>query len=237
MAVNNKPPLVLGYPLKGKNWVAEGAISPNSYHLRALSSLDKKIYLSQRFAVDWVQINAEGQEVQGDLSKPKNWLAYGQDVLAVCDGVVTKVQDGFDDQIPPGLPDALGSREEWTGNTILLSTEHGGETYYIMYAHLVKGSITVKPGDPVVKGQVIAKLGNSGNSAAPHLHFHVVNVNDTIKGEGLPYVFKQAKIQGTADVIAMDYGQWQWNEKMHKGYTLYENVTPLINQVFDFSEK
>jgi murein DD-endopeptidase MepM/ murein hydrolase activator NlpD len=148
---------------------------------------------------------------------------------------VTKVQDGFEDQIPPGFGE-LDSKEELSGNIIMLMTEQNGEKYYIMYAHLIKGSIQVKPGDRIVKGQVIAKVGNTGHSAAPHLHLQVMTADDAIKAEGLPFVFKQAKIQGTADIISMDYGQWKWNKKLDKEYTVYDNIIPLTNQVLDFSE-
>lgn len=236
MAVNQQPPLVLEPPLKGKNWVAEAAISPDSYHRRTILALEGKLYLAQRFAVDWVQIDAEGREVHGDLSIPKNWLAYGQDVLSVCDGVVTKVQEGFKDRTPPGLPTEIKTLEEVTGNTIMLSTEQNGEKYYIMYAHLKEGSLLVKPGDHVVKGQIIAQVGNTGNTSAPHLHIHVGNADDTLKSEGLPFVFKQAKIQGMAEVISLDYGQWKWDEKLAKDYTVYKNIIPTTDQVFDFSK-
>lgn len=234
ISVNNKPPLILGYPLKGKNWVTEAAVDRDSYHRRTVLAVGGKLYLSQRFAIDWVRIDGGGKEVHGDLSVPKNWLCYGQDVLAMADGVVTKVQDGFKDQTPPGFGD-LSSDAELSGNMILLSTEQNGEKYYIMYAHLGEGSISVKPGDRVVEGQVIAKVGNTGHSSAPHLHIQVTNADDAIKAEGLPFIFKQAKVQGTAGIISMDYGQWKWDEKLAKEYILYNNILPTINQVFDFS--
>jgi murein DD-endopeptidase MepM/ murein hydrolase activator NlpD len=52
----------------------------------------------------------------------------------------------------------------------------------------------------VRRGQVLGLLGNSGNSDAPHLHFHVSNENSPLASEGLPYVFESFDVLGTADL-------------------------------------
>ena len=64
------------------------------------------------------------------------------------------------------------------------------------YAHLKRGSVTVKAGDAVVRGQVIGALGQSGNSAAPHLHFQVANAPTFEGSEGVPYVFDKIDSYG-----------------------------------------
>ncbi len=56
------------------------------------------------------------------------------------------------------------------GNYVII--DHGDGTY-TLYAHLARNSITVMAGDTVSQGQVIAKLGHSGSSTGPHLHFEV----------------------------------------------------------------
>jgi murein DD-endopeptidase MepM/ murein hydrolase activator NlpD len=62
--------------------------------------------------------------------------------------------------------------ETAAGNHVILSLRNG---HYAFYAHLQPGSIRIKPGDRVRRGQVLGLLGNSGNSNAPHLHFHISN--------------------------------------------------------------
>jgi len=234
VAINTTPPLVIDAPLKGKNWVAAGGIDPSSYHRRAALGLDEKIYLSQRFAIDWMKVNEEGIGVLDDVSKPENWLSYDHKVLAVADGVISKIGEGFKNQTPPFLPENM-ARNEITGNYILLEIEQNGQKYYAFYAHLKPDSILVKQGDRVTTGQVLARTGNTGHSSGPHLHFHICNANDALKAEGLPFVFKKSKIQGRAENISEDMGRWKWNKKLEDSYTIYENIMPIDNQVFDFN--
>lgn len=56
------------------------------------------------------------------------------------------------------------------GNHIMIEHQDGN---YTVYAHLYENSITVSEGDSVVAGEVIAKVGNTGSSTGPHLHFEV----------------------------------------------------------------
>jgi murein DD-endopeptidase MepM/ murein hydrolase activator NlpD len=61
------------------------------------------------------------------------------------------------------------------------------------------GSLRVKLGDHVTKGEVIGLLGNSGNSDAPHLHFHVMDGKSPLDSNGLPYVFTHFAGRGRLD--------------------------------------
>ena len=56
------------------------------------------------------------------------------------------------------------------GNYIIIQHTDGN---YTLYGHLYENSLTVKQGDSVKQGQVIAKMGSSGNSTGAHLHFEV----------------------------------------------------------------
>ena len=77
--------------------------------------------------------------------------------------------------------------ETLAGNTVVL--EVGPETF-VVYAHLVPDSIAVQPGQQVQVGQVIARLGNSGNSTEPHLHVHVCDRPAVLDCQGIPYGFE-----------------------------------------------
>src|SRR5699024_2953582 len=62
-----------------------------------------------------------------------------------------------------------------------------GDGVYAMYAHLIAGSVTVKPGDSVTAGQVLGYLGNTGNANASHLHFQLMDGPSLLDSDSLPY--------------------------------------------------
>ena len=62
------------------------------------------------------------------------------------------------------------------GNMVLINHGNG---YKTRYAHMVKGSIRVSVGDYVEAGQTIGKVGSTGNSTGPHLHFEVIYKGET----------------------------------------------------------
>ncbi len=59
-----------------------------------------------------------------------------------------------------------------------------------MYCHLKEGSIRVKAGQNVAKGEVIGRVGNTGNSSEPHLHFQLMDSRDFFRANGLPVMFE-----------------------------------------------
>ena len=68
------------------------------------------------------------------------------------------------------------------------------------YEHLQPGSLTVKVGDKVKAGAVLAKLGNTGPSTGPHLHFGLLDRPDIFTGRALPFVFDSYTLAGTVDI-------------------------------------
>jgi murein DD-endopeptidase MepM/ murein hydrolase activator NlpD len=73
------------------------------------------------------------------------------------------------------------------GNNVII--EHGNSEYS-MLAHLNQGTISVKVGDFVKKGQVIGRCGNSGNSTEPHLNFQVMDTPDYLSGKSIRIQFE-----------------------------------------------
>ena len=80
-----------------------------------------------------------------------------------------------------------------------------GQGRFALYAHLIPKSIPVRIGQRVERGQLLGKLGNSGNTDAPHLHFQVMNTPSALDTVGLPFVFDrmtlQARVMGTLDDV------------------------------------
>ncbi|MDR0884393.1 MAG: peptidoglycan DD-metalloendopeptidase family protein [Oscillospiraceae bacterium] len=69
------------------------------------------------------------------------------------------------------------------GNCIVIN--HGGG-YKTRYAHLLSGSMSVRVGQHVTAGQAIGRVGSTGRSSGPHLHFEVI-VNGSTRNP-LPYI-------------------------------------------------
>jgi len=183
--VNRAPPPVLGPPLIGKGFVAADGCCDTIRHVRALLPLNGSFALAQRFAIDWEQVDGENRLVKGDLADPRNYTIYGQPVLAVADGTVVSARNDLAEQVPSALPANLPIAEA-DGNFIVLDIGGGA---HVLYAHLQPGSVLVGTGARVKRGDILGKVGNTGNSQAPHLHLHVMDGPSPLLSNGIPYVF------------------------------------------------
>lgn len=192
-------------------WVAGSGPSNASDHRRALSVLDGEMSISQRFAIDWVIMDEKGNMAREDGSRNEHHYCYGAEALAVADGVVVGVKDGIPQNVPGDSRAVVITPETIGGNWVALDL--GPEVHadgqatsesrrYAMYAHLQPGSLRVKPGDKVKKGQVLALVGNTGNSSAPHLHFHMATKADWLRASGLPYLLDEYETMGTIEIPA-----------------------------------
>jgi murein DD-endopeptidase MepM/ murein hydrolase activator NlpD len=177
--------LVVSPPLRGGPWLAANGPSNRSGHRRALITVEGTPAIAQRFAIDYIELNDSNTTHSGDKLKNENYLAEGLDALAVADGRVVEVKDSIPENVPGSraVPITL---ETVGGNHVILDIGGG---HYAFYAHLKPGSIRVKLGDTVRRGDVVGLVGNSGNSTEPHLHFHISDANSPLGSEGIPYVY------------------------------------------------
>jgi Peptidase family M23 len=204
LEVDRTPVIELGPPLKGK-WMAGGGYSSKSGHRTALFPISNRLIAAQTFAIDWMMIDSKNRSNTGGLAKSETYVGYGQPVLAVADATVVGVIDRFGDQ-KPNAPSGEDRFHYPAGNSIVLDLGNG---YYAMYAHLKWGSIKVKEGDKVTRGQVIGWVGNSGNSSAPHLHLHITTGPSILDSPGVPYVFDSYEVVGAIDP---DEDKWIKND-------------------------
>src|SRR5271165_5445572 len=185
-------------PLRGKNWVAANGPSNTSAHRRAMIVVDGAPHISQRYAIDWVQIGEDNLTYTGDPKDNHSYHCFGAAAHAIAEAVVVEVKDGIPENTPGASSRAVPiTLETVAGNHVNLDLGGG---VYAMYAHLQPGSIRVKFGDKVTVGQVIGLVGNTGNSTEPHLHFQLMNANSPLGSDGMPYTlpsYKQrAKMEG-----------------------------------------
>ena len=112
---------------------------------------------------DLQAIDNRGNTYAGKGGLNEEYFSFAKPLLAPADGWVADVLDGVADS-EPGSPSGTQHR----GNYVII--EHApGE--FSRFLHLQKGSVAVKPGQRVVRGELIGRCGNSGYSSVPHLHF------------------------------------------------------------------
>ncbi len=192
---------VLGPPLNGEHYIAADACCDAVRHTRAVLPLDGSPVIAQRYAVDWEQAGPDGKIFVGDPKDPASYRIYGDDVLAVADGTVVASRNDLPEQVPGEYPANLPIADA-DGNNLVLDI---GDGFYVNYAHMQPGSVRFKPGDKVRRGEVIGKVGNTGNSVAPHLHVHVMNGPSFLTSQGVPSVTDVFEITGrVADTAAFD---------------------------------
>ena len=227
LPIDARTPPVLSPPLRGGDWICANGLALDNGHAAIYPFRDSFLRVPQRFGCDFKKVDAEGNSLPNPFPNEISntmFYGYGAEVLAVADGVVATVVDG----IPENVPRADGriamavplTNATISGNWIALDV---GGSRYAVYAHLQPGSIRVRVGDRVSAGQVLGLLGNSGNAAGPHLHFHVGDRNSLNGSEGQPYVFSRFTFRGRSRPSAGAAGERR-------------NMMPLENAVMSFPE-
>jgi murein DD-endopeptidase MepM/ murein hydrolase activator NlpD len=122
---------------------------------------------SQRRAFDLLAVDEKGLSHRGEGTRNEDYYAWGREILSPADGLVVEAIDGVRDN-EPGKMNPFSA----VGNAVLI--EHAPHEVSVL-AHLQRGSVRVKAGHRVKRGEVLGLCGNSGNSSEPHLHFHLMN--------------------------------------------------------------
>jgi hypothetical protein len=179
----------VAFPLRGE-WVAS-------------SSGHRTDFLGQRFAFDFVRNDERtGLPYRGGLLRhlfarqpAARFLCWDEPVFAAFGGIVAAVGEGWADRggvnvfvnllgPQPRLRDT--DLRPLAGNFVIIE----GERASALYAHLREGSVAVRPGDRVETGDALGRVGNSGNSTEPHLHFHLMDAPDPHRARGVPCRFR-----------------------------------------------
>jgi murein DD-endopeptidase MepM/ murein hydrolase activator NlpD len=191
-------PLVIGPPLAGDDWVAGNACCVVSPHRGAIMGVGGRLNGSERYAIDWLRIDpakSPATSHTGDGKRNDDYLAYDAPLLAVADGTIAAVVSDNEEATPQVItPDQ--SFEELGGNYVIIDIGGGN---FAFYAHMVPGSASVKVGDKVTRGQVIGRLGNSGNTTEAHLHFHVMRAPVPLSSDNVPFEIDEFTFAGRLD--------------------------------------
>ena len=222
-------PIVVDFPLKGE-WV-----SPNTPGTKVPSHGTD--LFGARYAYDFVGIDPDSRENRyfrpGSLRyllfgvQLQDFFGWGRPIFAAAAGIVVQVEDGMPERNPVHpVRDffvrfqnarAASSNPSFdfrtlTGNFIIIESKDG----YAVYAHAQTGSIVVSPGERVEAGQPLAKVGHSGNSTAPHLHFQIMDHINPQKAQGIPCCFREYEVYEHDDWHTVQNGMPKTTDRIRK---------------------
>lgn len=200
-------PIIVGFPLRGE-WLC-----PNTPGTKIPSHGTDQ--LGTTYAYDFIQVdwNRSGQPAYRVSFLHyllfgvtlNEYYGYGQEVYAPCNGIVVKAEDGYEENTRTNLFLDLSNAyknahyfdpttddvQSVAGNYIIMKCD---TNVYAALCHLKKGSIQVTVGQEIKKGEIIGRVGHSGNSFAPHLHFQIMDSCDITTANGLPCAFEVYEI-------------------------------------------
>lgn len=141
---------------------------------------------AQRFAFDLTGVDEKGETHRGDGTKNEDYYCFGREILAPADGIVVEAIDGVRDNTPASMNPARA-----VGNCVVI--QHRPSEVSVL-AHFQRGSIVVKAGESVKRGQLLGKCGNSGNSSEPHLHYNLQDSPIHLDALGIKCFFQKVLV-------------------------------------------
>jgi hypothetical protein len=205
--IEMREPIIVEFPLRGE-W-----LSPNTPGTKIPSHGTNK--LGTRYAYDFIQVDWERKGLSAYqvsllqyllLGVPVNeYYCWGKEIYAPCDGTIVKAEDGYKERTRTKLLSDMSNAyknahyfdpkkddvRSVAGNYVIIENSNN---VYAALCHLHTGSIQVSVGQSVKKGEIIGKIGNSGNSFAPHLHFQLMDSSDISTAKGLPCAFEEYEL-------------------------------------------
>jgi len=190
--IDSSSPVAIQTPLQSGLWAFMN-LGEDEHHAKFINFDNGLAVNPQRWAVDLLKLSEDGEICNGSCSANEDFFGYGSPFVAIANGVVVAVTNNIDDNLPNQLP-IPDSQTPASGNSVILKLDDG---HYASYSHAILGSITVNVGDQVKQGDVLGQVGNSGNSSAPHLHFHlakVFDINNPDNSDGVPFILEEFSV-------------------------------------------
>jgi murein DD-endopeptidase MepM/ murein hydrolase activator NlpD len=201
-------PVVVGFPLRG-----EWAAASTPAHRIPSHGTDQ---LGQRYAFDFVRIDARNGMHLHPAGPVRSYLiggrtrecyGWGQPIIAAFDGEVLVATDGVPErewlhvvrELALVLKNAFTFDPESqgitpvAGNHVVMRMD-ASPAIHAFYAHLTPGSVSVAAGQAVRAGELLGRVGHTGNSTAPHLHFQLMDSSDPLRAGGIPCAFREYEV-------------------------------------------
>lgn len=198
-------PLVVDFPLRGEGWMA---VTTPAHRVPSHGT----DMLGQRYAYDLLKVDDRpgaqfhpAGALRGNLigGRTRECYAWGAPIHAPLDAEVVRAVDGVSERewihpaqelfhmiknaatfTPEKLPSILG-------NHVIL---RAGDVFAAL-VHMAPGSVAVAEGQRVVTGDVLGRVGHTGNSTAPHLHFQLMDSDDPMTARGIPCAFRAYEVE------------------------------------------
>lgn len=177
----------LHFPLRGAWWAIQAA---------DWSDRHKMEVMSQAYAIDFVKLGPDSRFFRGKGMTLEDHYSWNQPVYATAGGKVAYAGYDMPDIQPGTVPDPHMFRSDprrLLGNGVAISHANGEFSYF---GHLQQMSIQVREGDLIKRGTLIGRIGNSGQSPGPHLHFHLMEGPNLLIDQGLPLKFSHFEAGG-----------------------------------------
>lgn len=193
---------VVAFPLRGEWW-------PTNTPAHEVPSHGTDFF-AQRYAFDFSCMDPSGTVFYPGGTRAilrhatiglavSRFYSWDQEVHAAFPGRVVAARDGWPDRTRVVLPWELirsgfassgpftdGDYRPLAGNFVMVEGEEG----VAFYGHLRQGSVGVRAGHRISTGEVVGRVGNSGNSTMPHLHFQLMDGTDPLRAGALVCAFR-----------------------------------------------
>jgi murein DD-endopeptidase MepM/ murein hydrolase activator NlpD len=170
----------LVFPFRGRGYISNAQAHDGGHSNR-----------SGQFALDALGVDERYAPMSSSEDTNEAYAGWGRELVAPAAGTVVRARGDRPDQPVPDRSDPAFFAPEFpsggdVGNHVVI--DHGGGEFSLV-AHMMAGSVLVSTGDRVRQGQPIGRLGSSGDSTGPHVHYQLQSGPDWPSADALPCAF------------------------------------------------
>ena len=182
------------YPFRGKGIILQAGVTNGGHRNRSGQYALDGIGLTDTYAV---------LSAPGPGNSPSEYAGWGRILIAPAAGTIAHARNDRPDQPDANTSDPHYFAPEFpnggdVGNHVVI--DHGNSEFSLL-AHFQAGSVLVREGDRVRQGDLLGRLGASGDATGPHVHYQLQSGPDWQYADALPFIFtnvgQQALVRGT----------------------------------------